>query len=95
MLARGYVVVATDYPGLGAPGMHPYLIDEGHSRALLPELRSAVSSYQRVERSGIGGMQAHTAMRGGTAEIFDLVRYRLSAKACSEMAVFLITFSHF
>jgi hypothetical protein len=26
MMARGYVVVATDYPGLGTPGMHPYLI---------------------------------------------------------------------
>jgi hypothetical protein len=24
MLARGYVVVATDYPGLGRPGIHPY-----------------------------------------------------------------------
>ena len=26
MLARGYVVAATDYPGLGTPGPHPYLI---------------------------------------------------------------------
>jgi hypothetical protein len=26
MLARGYVVAATDYPGLGTVGPHPYLV---------------------------------------------------------------------
>ncbi len=25
MLRRGYVIAATDYPGLGTPGVHPYL----------------------------------------------------------------------
>jgi hypothetical protein len=34
MLARGYVVVATDYPGLGTPGIHPYLIGESEGRAV-------------------------------------------------------------
>ncbi|WOH67963.1 alpha/beta fold hydrolase [Bradyrhizobium sp. BWA-3-5] len=28
MIARGFVVVATDYPGLGTPGPHPYLVGE-------------------------------------------------------------------
>ena len=32
LLARGWVVVATDYPGLGTPGPHPYLV--GQSEAL-------------------------------------------------------------
>jgi acetyl esterase/lipase len=36
MLARGYVVVATDYPGLGVPGqIHPYLIGVSEARAVL------------------------------------------------------------
>ena len=36
MLAQGYVVVATDYPGLGMPGMiHPYLIGVSEARAVL------------------------------------------------------------
>jgi hypothetical protein len=26
MLQRGYVVTATDYPGLGTAGPHPYLV---------------------------------------------------------------------
>ena len=36
MMAQGYVVVATDYPGLGVPGMiHPYLIGPSEGRAVL------------------------------------------------------------
>jgi pimeloyl-ACP methyl ester carboxylesterase len=41
MLARGYVVVATDYPGLGTPGMHPYLIGESEGHAVLDSVRAA------------------------------------------------------
>ncbi len=41
MLARGYVVVATDYPGLGTPGIQPYLIGESEGRAVLDSVRAA------------------------------------------------------
>ncbi|MGZ8401091.1 MAG: alpha/beta fold hydrolase, partial [Methyloceanibacter sp.] len=41
MLAQGYVVVATDYPGLGTPGIHPYLIGIGEGRAVLDSVRAA------------------------------------------------------
>lgn len=41
MLQRGYVVVATDYPGLGTPGMHPYLIGASEARAVLDSVRAA------------------------------------------------------
>jgi alpha-beta hydrolase superfamily lysophospholipase len=41
MLARGYVVAATDYPGLGTAGMHPYLIGESGGRAVLDSVRAA------------------------------------------------------
>lgn len=50
LLEAGYAVAATDYPGLGTPGMHSYLVgvDEGSSmvdvvtaaRALEPDLSS-------------------------------------------------------
>ena len=40
MLARGYVVAATDYPGLGTPGVHPYLIGESEGRAVLDSVRA-------------------------------------------------------
>ncbi len=41
MLAQGYVVVATDYPGLGTPGIHPYLIGISEGRAVLDSVRAA------------------------------------------------------
>jgi acetyl esterase/lipase len=41
MLAQNYVVVATDYPGLGTPGIHPYLIGISEARAVLDSVRAA------------------------------------------------------
>ena len=41
ILAKGYVVVATDYPGLGTPGIHPYLIGVSEGRAVLDSVRAA------------------------------------------------------
>jgi acetyl esterase/lipase len=43
MLARGWIVAATDYPGLGTPGMHPYLIGDSEARAVLDSVRAARS----------------------------------------------------
>ncbi|HYG28378.1 MAG TPA: alpha/beta fold hydrolase, partial [Caulobacteraceae bacterium] len=41
MLARGFVVAATDYPGLGTSGTHPYLIGVDQGRAVLDMARAA------------------------------------------------------
>lgn len=41
MLARGYVAAATDYPGLGTPGPHPYLVGVSEGRAVLDSVRAA------------------------------------------------------
>jgi acetyl esterase/lipase len=41
MVKRGYVVVATDYVGLGTQGTHPYLVGTSASRALLDSVRAA------------------------------------------------------
>jgi hypothetical protein len=35
MLQRGYLVVATDYPGLGTGGPRPYLVGVSEARAVL------------------------------------------------------------
>jgi alpha-beta hydrolase superfamily lysophospholipase len=43
MLARGYVVAATDYPGLGVGGPHPYLIGESEGRAVLDMVRATIA----------------------------------------------------
>jgi pimeloyl-ACP methyl ester carboxylesterase len=41
MLRAGYVVVATDYPGLGMPGPHPYLVGTSEGRSVLDSVRAA------------------------------------------------------
>lgn len=41
MLAKGMIVAATDYPGLGVAGPHPYLIGETTGRAVLDMARAA------------------------------------------------------
>lgn len=41
MLRRGYIVTATDYPGLGTVGPHPYLIGVSAGRAVLDSVRAA------------------------------------------------------
>jgi alpha-beta hydrolase superfamily lysophospholipase len=41
MLARGYVVTAADYPGLGTIGPHPYLVGLSEGRAVLDSVRAA------------------------------------------------------
>lgn len=40
-LDNGWVVVATDYIGLGTPGPHPYLIGQGEGRSVLDSVRAA------------------------------------------------------
>lgn len=40
-LAQGWAIVATDYIGLGAEGVHPYLIGEGEARSVLDAVRAA------------------------------------------------------
>jgi acetyl esterase/lipase len=37
----GYVVAATDYPGLGTPGPHPYLVGTSEARAVIDSVRAA------------------------------------------------------
>lgn len=41
MIARGYIVTATDYPGLGTPGIHPFLIGESEARSSIDIVRAA------------------------------------------------------
>jgi acetyl esterase/lipase len=40
-LAQGWVITLTDYPGLGTPSPHPYLVGESEGRAVLDSVRAA------------------------------------------------------
>jgi pimeloyl-ACP methyl ester carboxylesterase len=41
MIDEGFVVVRTDYPGLGTPGVHPYLVGKSEGQAVLDSVRAA------------------------------------------------------
>jgi pimeloyl-ACP methyl ester carboxylesterase len=41
LIEQGAVVAATDYPGLGTPGPHPYLVGDSEARAVIDSVRAA------------------------------------------------------
>ena len=41
LIAAGTVVAISDYPGLGTPGPHPYLVGDSEGRAVLDSVRAA------------------------------------------------------
>jgi hypothetical protein len=41
LMKQGYVVVATDYEGLGTPGTHPYLVGQSEAHGVLDIARAA------------------------------------------------------
>jgi acetyl esterase/lipase len=71
-LERGYVVVATDYLGLGGEGRHPYLVGPVAAANVI----DAVLAAQAVEEAGAGSQYAvwgpsqggHAALFTGSAE---------------------------
>jgi acetyl esterase/lipase len=67
MLARGYVVAATDYPGLGTPEIHPYLVGESEGRAVLDSVRAA-RQMPGVAAGATFAVWGHS--QGGQAALF-------------------------
>lgn len=69
MIRQGHVVVATDYPGLGTPGPHPYLVGVSEGRAVLDGVRAAASApwAQASRRFGVWGHSqgGHAALYAG------------------------------
>jgi alpha-beta hydrolase superfamily lysophospholipase len=65
MIDEGFVVVRTDYPGLGTPGVHPYLVGKEEGQTVLDSVRAA---HNLVPETGtdyaiIGASQGgHAAM---------------------------------
>jgi alpha-beta hydrolase superfamily lysophospholipase len=63
----GYVVAATDYEGLGTPGVHPYLVGESEGRGVLDAARAA----RRVDGTGAGReLLVFGHSQGGHAALF-------------------------
>ena len=54
LIVRNYVIAATDYPGLGTAGGHPYLVGISEGRAVLDSVRAA----RELTQSGAGNVFA-------------------------------------
>lgn len=67
MLAQGYVVAATDYPGLGTDGTHPYLVGTSEGRAVLDSVKAA-RRLPQAEAGSKFAVWGHS--QGGHAVLF-------------------------
>jgi len=67
LLRAGYVIVATDYEGLGAPGVHPYLVGSSEGKSVLDAARAALE----LEEAGANGpLVVFGHSQGGHAALF-------------------------
>jgi len=81
LLNRGYVVTATDYPGLGTAGPHPYLVGRSEAYAVLDSIRAAreVAQTGTIHRAALWG---HS--QGGQAALFAA---KLAPSYAPELAI--------
>ncbi|RZS40874.1 secretory lipase [Herbihabitans rhizosphaerae] len=66
MLSRGWAIALTDYPGLGTPGVHPYVV----GRALGPAVLDSMRAARRLPSAGLdpaGPLAIHGYSEGGNA----------------------------
>jgi acetyl esterase/lipase len=67
LLERGFAIAATDYPGLGTPGPHPYLVGSSEARAVIDSVRAA-RSFAGMANSTSYAAWGHS--QGGQASLF-------------------------
>jgi acetyl esterase/lipase len=67
LFENGYAIAATDYPGLGTPGPHPYLVGDSEARAVIDSVRAA-RSFPGLENSTRYAVWGHS--QGGQAVLF-------------------------
>jgi alpha-beta hydrolase superfamily lysophospholipase len=67
-LAQGWVLTLTDYPGLGTPSPHPYLVGESEGRAVLDSVRAAHQLDTGIELDDRYAVWGHS--QGGHAALF-------------------------
>jgi hypothetical protein len=67
VVSQGYVVVATDYEGLGTPGTHPYLVGESEARGVLDIVKAAqqIRETEASDKTFVWGQS-----QGGQAALF-------------------------
>ncbi len=94
MLARGYIVAATDYPGLGTPGPHPYLVGDSEARSVLDMVRAAraLPDAHAGNRFAVWGHSqgGHAALFTGQMAATYAPELRLVGVAAAAPATYLV-----
>lgn len=67
LIKEGYIVAATDYPGLGTEGPHPYLIGKSEAQAVLDSIRT-VANHPEWDAASQFALWGHS--QGGHAALF-------------------------
>ncbi|MEP1079583.1 lipase family protein [Leptolyngbya sp. PL-A3] len=67
MLAQGFVIAITNYPGLGTPGVHPYMVGQAAAHSVLDSVRA---SRQIVEVSAGNKFVVWGASQGGNSALW-------------------------
>lgn len=67
-LDKGWVVVGTDYEGLGTPGLHPYIVGDSEARGVIDIVRAARNLSSDVSADYL--VWGHS--QGGHAAMFSL-----------------------
>ena len=67
-LERGWVITLTDYPGLGTPSPHPYLVGQSQGRAVLDSVRAAHNLDTGLDLDDRYAIWGHS--QGGHAALF-------------------------
>jgi len=68
LLERGFAIAATDYPGLGTPGPHPYLVGDSEARAVIDSVRAA-RTFPGMDKATRYAVWGHS--QGGQAALFS------------------------
>ena len=68
LLQRRFIVVATDYPGLGTVGPHPYLVGVSEGRAVLDSVRAVREMTNETRASDRFVVWGHS--QGGQAALY-------------------------
>lgn len=94
MMSEGYIVVATDYPGLGTDGIHPYLIGESEARSVIDSVRAArdMPNSGASNRFAVWGHSqgGHAALYTGEIAARYAPELRLVGVAAAAPATYLI-----
>lgn len=69
-LARGYAIVATDYQGLGTPGVHPYLQFRAEGMSVLDAIRASLAHYSDLSHDKIITMGQSQGSEGAIAAAY-------------------------